>query len=235
MSHPPDLSLEERLWAQDYRRVAGLDEVGRGAWAGPVVAAAVILPPDRPGLIQDLAGVRDSKLLSPRQRQACYAQITACAIAYALGSASAEEIDQQGIVFATRLAMMRAVRALPLVPDYLLIDALRLTEIATPQFSTPKADLLHLSVSAASIVAKVRRDGWMVTLDGQFPGYGFAKHKGYGTVRHLAALHQLGASMQHRMSFAPLQALAAGAATSDAVLEDSAPLSVSAASPITHD
>jgi ribonuclease HII len=210
MSHPPDLSLEQRLWAQGYRRIAGLDEVGRGAWAGPVVAAAVILPPDRPSLLEDLTGVCDSKLLTPKQRESCYPRITASALAFAVGSASVEEIDQQGIVPATRLAMARALRILPLVPDYLLIDAVCLADVPIPQFATPKADMLHLSVSAASIIAKVHRDHWMAAMDGQFPGYGFGQHKGYGTAAHLAALRQLGASAQHRLSFGPLRLLAAG-------------------------
>jgi ribonuclease HII len=218
MSHPPDLSLEQRLWAQGYRRIAGLDEVGRGAWAGPVVAAAVILPTDRPGLLEDLAGVCDSKLLTPKQRESCYPRITACALAFAIGSASAEEIDQQGIVPATRLAMSRALCTLPLVPDYLLIDAVRLADVPIPQYAAPKADMLHLSVSAASIIAKVHRDHWMAALDEQFPGYGFGQHKGYGTAAHLAALRQSGASAQHRLSFAPLRLLAAGQVEDDMAL-----------------
>jgi len=209
MSHQPDLALEEGLWARGYCYIAGLDEVGRGAWAGPVVAAAVILPHDQPSLIRDLAGVRDSKLLSPRQREDCYDRIVACASAYAVGSASAREIDQVGIVAATRVAMTRAVRALARPPDYLVIDALRITDLAVPQYAAPKADRLHLSVSAASIIAKVERDHWMVELDRQFPGYGLSRHKGYGTAAHLASLTMLGASAEHRMSFAPLRAMGA--------------------------
>jgi len=210
MSRPPDLLLEERLWAQGYRRIAGLDEVGRGAWAGPVVAAAVILPPNRPGLLQELAGVRDSKLLTPQQREAWYPRIGACALDYAVGWASAREIDEQGIAPATRLAMARALHSLSLAPDYLVIDALRLGDIPIPQHATPKADRLHLSVSAASIIAKVHRDHWMADLNERLPGYGFARHKGYGTASHLAALRELGASAEHRMSFGPLKLLIAG-------------------------
>lgn len=219
MSQPPDLILEARLWAQGYRRIAGLDEVGRGAWAGPVVAAAVILPPDQPSLLGELAGVRDSKLLTPQRRETLYPQIAACALAYAVGSASAQEIDQEGIVPATRLAMMRALSSLRLSPDYLIVDAVRLAGVDLPQQATPKADLLHLSVSAASIIAKVYRDHWMVELDEEFPGYGMDRHKGYGTTAHLAALQQCGPCQQHRMSFAPLRRLASGRPVEDPARE----------------
>ena len=208
MSDQPTLAMEQGLWARSYARVAGIDEAGRGAWAGPVVAAAVILPPGRDDLPRLLAPVRDSKLLRPRVREVCYDLIAANALAWAVGSATSGEIDRLGIMPATRLAMCRAVGALPLPPDYLLIDAVRLGELPIPQAARPKADLLFLSVSAASIVAKVSRDRWMADLCGRDGDYGFARHKGYGTRDHLDALRRLGPACHHRMSFAPLRTLA---------------------------
>ncbi|HUV94371.1 MAG TPA: ribonuclease HII [Anaerolineae bacterium] len=207
MSQQPDLARERGLWAQGYVRVAGLDEAGRGAWAGPVVAAAVVFPPDVPGLSEDLGAVRDSKLLSPLRRERCYSLILQHALDCGVGLVSSAEIDRIGIVPATRLAMVKALDALASPPDYLLIDFVALAEISIPQFSTPKADLYHLSVSAASIIAKVTRDHWMISLSRRLPGYGMARHKGYGTRQHLAALGDLGATSQHRHSYAPVRAI----------------------------
>lgn len=205
MSDQPTLSVEQELWSRSVWHVAGIDEAGRGAWAGPVVAAAVVLPPDRADLAIVLSGVRDSKLLSPKAREACYDRIAACALAYAVGSASSAEIDALGIVPATRLAMCRAVRSLALAPAALLIDALRLTELPIPQDARPKADRTMLSVAAASIVAKVSRDRWMAGQDASEGDYGFAQHKGYGTRGHLEALGRLGPCGLHRASFAPIR------------------------------
>jgi ribonuclease HII len=200
----PDLAHECGLWAHGYHHVAGLDEVGRGAWAGPVVAAAVVLPPDRLDLPTFLAPVRDSKLLTPRSREHCYELVCACALSYGVGAVPADEIDRLGIVPATRLAMELALQSLAFLPDYLLIDALDLPLVPIPQWAAPKADRDLLSVAAASIVAKVSRDHWMVALDARLPGYGLAQHKGYGTAEHRAALQVLGPSPQHRRSFAPI-------------------------------
>lgn len=207
MSQQPDLARERGLWAQGYVRVAGLDEAGRGAWAGPVVAAAVVLPPDVPDLSEDLGAVRDSKLLSPLRRERCYRLILQHALDCGVGLVSSAEIDRIGIVPATRLAMVKALDALASPPDYLLIDFVTLPQVPIPQCAAPKADLCLLSVSAASVVAKVSRDRWMIDLDRRLPGYGMARHKGYGTRQHLAALRDLGATSQHRHSYAPIRAI----------------------------
>lgn len=203
----PDLTLERRFWAEGYRRVAGLDEAGRGAWAGPVVAAAVILPPGTPLLARRLAGVRDSKLLTPRRREAILETIYERAEAVAVGTVAPAEIDATGIVPATRKAMALALQALLPPADCLLIDHLTLPNVVLPQHSLPKGDRLVLSIASASIVAKVSRDRMMVDLDVEYPGYGFARHKGYGTSEHRAALIAQGACAIHRHSFAPLRAL----------------------------
>ena len=198
---------ESYLIRQGYALVAGIDEAGRGAWAGPVVAAAVILP--RLASRQAaLRGVRDSKLLSPAQRQALFEQIRRAALAVGVGMASHAEIDELGIVPATRLAMTRAVQSLAPSPMALVIDAVRLSELPLPQRVLFHADTLCLSVAAASIVAKVTRDRLMVDLDGQYPGYAFAQHKGYGTALHRLALAQLGPSVVHRLTFEPVRVAA---------------------------
>ncbi len=207
MSRQPDLAQECALWQQGYERIAGLDEAGRGAWAGPVVAAAVILPARRPDLAELLAPVRDSKLLTPSRRATCYDLIIAHAVDHGVGMVCAEEIDRLGIVPATREAMRRALAALSAPPDYLLIDALSLPESPCPQRAIIKGDRDHLSIAAASIIAKVTRDRWMASLDAAWPGYGLARHKGYGTRAHLEALRARGSTPQHRHTFAPIRAL----------------------------
>jgi len=213
-SHPaPDLCQEWALYRQGYTRIAGVDEVGRGPWAGPVYAAAVVLPLETPDLCERLAGVCDSKCLSPAVRETLAPRIWELALAVGLGSSSAAEIDACGIVEATRRAMMRAVEALPGGADALLIDHLRLPALGLPQVALPKADARCLSVAAASIVAKVERDRLMCRLDGEYPGYGFAAHKGYGTLAHRRALARLGPSPIHRMSWAPLRAALSGTST----------------------
>ena len=201
----PTLACEQRLWTEGYARVAGLDEAGRGAWAGPVVAAAVILPSNEPALLQELVGVRDSKTLTAARREALLAVIRELALAVGVGVVPAAEIDALGIVPATRQAMALALQAISPPADYLLIDYLRLPKIAVPQHSQPKGDAHVLTIAAASIVAKVSRDRLMVELEVRFPGYGFAQHKGYGTAAHRAALAELGPSEVHRFSFAPLR------------------------------
>jgi ribonuclease HII len=203
----PSLAYEQQLWRAGYRCVAGLDEAGRGAWAGPVVAAAVILPPDKAGLLQTLSGVRDSKQLSAARRESLLAPIHEHALALGLGAVSPAEIDLIGIVPATRKAMNLALQCLAPPADYLLLDHISLPDVPLPQHSLPKGDVRVLSIAAASIVAKVNRDRMMVELEDEVPGYGFARHKGYGTAHHRAALAELGPCAAHRMSFAPLRAL----------------------------
>ena len=200
----PDLAEETGLLACGYRRIAGMDEAGRGAWAGPVYAAAVVLPLERPDLSRLLADVRDSKGLSPLQREALYDRIREVALAVGVGWAEVAEIDALGILPATRRAMARAVGGLALPADALLIDYVRLPEIGLPQRSLPRADACCLSVAAASIIAKVERDRRMTELDREYPGYGFARHKGYGTPQHRRALQQLGPCPIHRRTWRPL-------------------------------
>lgn len=200
----PSLKFERAFWSRGLEMVAGLDEVGRGAWAGPVVACAAILPRLK-RVPRTLALVRDSKLLSPEQREMLVEPIRAVALAQAIGSATRAEIDEIGIANATRLAMKRAIDRLSALPTALLIDALKLSEIDLPQRAIIRGDQLSLSIACASILAKVARDQMMVELDDEVPGYAFARHKGYGTAQHRAALERLGASSEHRISFAPIR------------------------------
>jgi ribonuclease HII len=178
-----------------------LDEAGRGALAGPVAVGAVILP-DIPPLARTLRGARDSKQLTPLQRDRLAPRIKEAARAWGIGLSSAEEIDSLGIVAATRLAALRALGSLPLLPDYLLTDfRLELPELDLPQTSLVKGDQRSLSVACASILAKTARDELMRALDSEYQGYGFARHKGYGTAFHRAALARLGSSPVHRKTF----------------------------------
>lgn len=209
----PDLSLEHRLRRRGYARIAGVDEAGRGAWAGPVVAAAVILPLGQPDPLARLrdAGVNDSKQLTARQREHLAGLIRQLALAVGLGGASARQIDSDGILPATRLAMRRAIHGLAVRPAALLIDAVDLSsEVPLPQEHLNYGDSISLSIAAASIMAKVSRDGFMARLDDLYPGYSFRRHKGYGTAAHRAALQALGPSEMHRHSFRPIQALTPG-------------------------
>lgn len=206
----PDLSLETKFYAQGHTLIAGIDEAGRGAWAGPVVAAAVILPLDQPERLQSLmaAGVNDSKQLTARQRLRLVPIIEAAAVAIGVGGASPFQIDHEGIVPATKAAMERAIAMLDPQPQALLIDAVNLQAlIPLPQRSLNYGDSLSLSIAAASIIAKVSRDRLMCGLDERHPGYGFARHKGYGTRAHQLALKTLGVSEVHRKSYAPIQKL----------------------------
>lgn len=199
----PTFAFEQQLWAKGLCAVAGVDEVGRGALAGPVVAGAVIIHPAT--LEHPLwSHVRDSKLLAPRQRERLAGEIMAAACACATGMASAAEIDRLGIAPATRLAMRRALEALALPPDGLLIDWVRLPDVPLPQIARPKADRDMVSVAAASILAKVTRDRRMVAMEDEYAGYGFAAHKGYGAPQHLQALRTMGGCPEHRRTFAPL-------------------------------
>lgn len=202
----PTTATEQAFWVEGYTHVAGLDEAGRGAWAGPVYAAAVILPrmETTPATLQ---AVRDSKTLSAQQREAAYDAICAAASAVGVGWATAGEIDARGIVPATRLAMCRALDALTVPAEALILDALTLPTVPLPQRAFPRADALSLSVAAAGIVAKVSRDRWMVeSAERAFHGYGFAQHKGYGTAQHREALQALGICDIHRRTFRPVAA-----------------------------
>lgn len=191
--------------------MAGLDEAGRGTWAGPVVAAAVVLPGQDHALLAHLEGVRDSKQLTPTHRERLLAPILARALGWGVGVVPAPIIDRLGIVEATRLAMGQALEGLDPPAEVLLIDHLSLPAVALPQQSLAHGDALVLSIAAASIVAKVYRDRLMQECDRCFPGYGFARHKGYGTPQHRAALGALGPCPLHRLSFAPLREMARGA------------------------
>ncbi|MDE2802379.1 MAG: ribonuclease HII [Chloroflexota bacterium] len=201
----PDWSAERLLWKQGYLRVAGVDEVGRGPLAGPVVAAAVVFP--RGFTSRRLPGLRDSKQLTAAARERLAPRVRALAVAVGVGSASPSEIDALGIVGATVAAMTRAVRELPAPADHLLVDALPLDCDGLPCRPIVHGDALCCSIAAASIVAKVVRDALMEDLDAQYPGYGLARHKGYPTAEHLAALERLGPTPLHRRSFAPVRRL----------------------------
>lgn len=202
----PDLAFESALWQADCGWIAGLDEAGRGAWAGPVVAGVVVLPRSLE-MQQILSGVRDSKQVSPQQRAALAPLVKAAAACWAVGFADASEIDRYGIVPSTRLAMQRALANLSLNPDHLLIDALFLPEIPTGQTSLIKGDQRSLSIAAASILAKTSRDAWMCACESLYPQYAFARHKGYGTRLHQERLAQYGPCPIHRQSFEPIHQL----------------------------
>ena len=186
-SSRPSFAAERNLAEQGYRLVAGIDEVGRGALAGPVMAAAVVLPCqlDRPWL----SLVRDSKQLTPRGREDLFRPIQEAAVAIGIGTVSSEGIDTHGIFQATRLAMEQAAAKLPCPADFLLIDGMSLPGFPLPQRKVIGGDSLCLSIACASIIAKVTRDRLMVELDGLYPGYGLAKHKGYGTREHCSRLY----------------------------------------------
>ncbi|MCJ7433949.1 MAG: ribonuclease HII [Anaerolineales bacterium] len=201
MAPNPNLKFEKGLWPT-YPFIAGLDEAGRGALAGPVCVGAVILPNDNSHLSSTLNGVRDSKLLTPIKRDALTPRIKATALTWSVAFASAKEIDTLGIVPATRLAAMRAIELLTLFPDYLLTDfRLEVPELDIPQTAIVKGDQKSLSIAAASILAKTARDEVMRGLESQYPNYGLGKHKGYGTQAHRQALKSIGFSSIHRKTF----------------------------------
>ena len=192
----PDLSFEHEAYRQGYRLIAGIDEAGRGSLAGPVVAAAVILPP---GLIID--GVNDSKKLTPARREVLYHVIHQHALATGIGVVGNEDIDRINILRATIRAMEMAVRDLKMPPDYLLIDAVSLSDSRIPQRPIIKGDMLSVSIASASIVAKVTRDRLMTEEHSLFPQYNFRTHKGYATRDHVSRLRLYGPSIIHRKSF----------------------------------
>lgn len=202
MIQNPDLTFEKNLWPY-YKHIAGLDEAGRGALAGPVAVGAVILPRGNPpALLQALAGVRDSKQMTPLLRESLAPHIQETALTWCVSFASADEIDLLGIVPATRLAALRALEGLTLSPHYLLTDfRLELPQLDISQTALVKGDALCLSIAAASVLAKTARDGLMRELDSQYEGYGLRRHNGYGTQAHRSAMKQMGLSPIHRKSF----------------------------------
>jgi ribonuclease HII len=198
----PNTSFESALWESGLLRVAGLDEAGRGALAGPVAVGAVILPNNKTLLSETLAGVRDSKQMTPLERDLLAPRIKETALTWSVAFASAEEIDLRGIIQATRLAALRALHWLTIFPQYLLTDfRLELPQLDISQTALVKGDALCLSIAAASVLAKTARDELMRELDSQYHGYGLGKHKGYGTQTHRLAMKRLGLSPIHRKSF----------------------------------
>src|SRR6266498_3321651 len=199
----PNTFFESELWKSGLLHVAGMDEAGRGALAGPVAVGAVILPNKKTFLSRALAGVRDSKQMTPLERDSLAPRIKETALTWSVAFASADEIDSQGIVCATRLAALRALNGLSLFPQYLLTDfRLELPQLDISQTALVKGDVLCLSIAAASVLAKTVRDELMCKLDMQYQGYGLGKHKGYGTQAHRSALELLGYSYIHRKTFA---------------------------------
>ena len=199
----PSLREEAALREQGFSLIAGLDEVGRGPLAGPVVAGVAILPPGLTG--RWVRMVRDSKLLTPVEREQVLPHLRRAALGLEVGVSSSEEVDRWGIVAATHIAMERALDALSLRPQFLLLDGLPILSLGVPQRAIVKGDARCLSIAAASIAAKVARDRMMCEEAATYPGYGFEAHKGYGTRSHLRALERLGPCRIHRRSFAPLK------------------------------
>ena len=198
----PRSSLAEQVvlpWDLPDALVAGVDEAGRGPLAGPVVAAAVILDEQKP-----IKGLADSKQLTAARREKLYDAILANALCCSVGQASVEEIDRLNILHATMLAMRRAVEGLRLLPHKVLVDGNRIPELRVRAEAIVQGDATVAAISAASILAKVTRDRWCRDIEQEYPGYGFGRHKGYGTAEHLQALRTLGATPQHRRSFAPV-------------------------------
>ncbi len=191
---------ERALRALGYERIAGVDEAGVGPLAGPLVAAAVILPPGA-----RLPGVDDSKKLTPREREEWAERVRSVALAWAVAEVTAADVDRIGPYQASLLAMTRAVEQLAPPADYLLVDARRLPHLLIPQAPLVRGDSRRLSIAAASVVAKVHRDALMDEMDLRYPGYGFSQHKGYGTASHIAALTRLGPCPEHRRRYGPVR------------------------------
>lgn len=197
------LQFEERLRSQGFTRIAGIDEAGRGPLAGPVVAAACILPDSF-----FLAGLNDSKQLAPEKRDALYLALTTDPeVKYAIASVDVSEIDEINILQATFLAMQRAVSSLPETPDHLLVDGNQLPKTPIPAWALVEGDGRSISIAAASILAKVTRDRILEQLDAEYPLYGFKKHKGYATLEHRQAIEKYGPCAIHRRSFEPIKSL----------------------------
>ncbi len=203
------IRYERHLWRAGIELVAGVDEVGRGALAGPLVAAAVILPRPRRADAAFWGALRDSKLMTPAARERACAEIRSRAIGVGLGVIERELLDRIGVGAANRLAMEQAVLALPYTPDALLLDAM-VIDLGLPQVGLIDGDARSATIAAASIVAKVTRDAMMTAWDETWPVYGFGKHKGYGVASHLAALAEFGPCPLHRRSFAPVRLVCGG-------------------------
>jgi ribonuclease HII len=211
------METETALHAQGFIHIIGLDEAGYGAWAGPVAAGAVCLPPSNPDLLQALAGVRDSKDMTRLQRESLSDKIKHVAITWGIGQGTQEEIDSLGLRAATRLALIRALeqaiqRVDGFTPDCLLVDGLGVKPPIYDCYTQniKRGDSLSLSIAAASVLAKVWRDAYMMHLDDELPHYGFRQHKGYGTAKHHAALLEHGVSSIHRRSYRPIQQILNG-------------------------
>jgi ribonuclease HII len=200
----PNLKFEVSLWDKGVNFIAGIDEAGRGALAGPVVAAALVLPTET-GMHRYLRGLRDSKQLSPAEREGWVENLRDIALSWGVGIASNQEIDLWGIIPATRIAAHRALHEVSQVPEHLLLDYLFLPDCEIPQTSLIKGDERSLSIAGASILAKTTRDKILTEMDTTYPGYRFADHKGYATKFHRKALTQLGPCPIHRLSFAPVK------------------------------
>ena len=209
MSAPFTISFEfeQALWQQGVLRVAGVDEAGRGPLAGPVVAAAAILPPHwAAGLPAELKGLNDSKQLTETQREKFFGFITTCGeIEFGIAQVSATVIDEINILQATHRAMNDALAQLSPLPPHALVDGRPVKTLRVPQTAIVKGDARSYSIAAASVLAKVTRDRLMLDYAAQYPAYGFAEHKGYGTAKHLAAIAKFGACPIHRKTFAPLR------------------------------
>ncbi len=208
------LDYEHRFYAAGFRHIVGIDEAGRGAWAGPVTAGAVCLPITTPDLTEQLLGVRDSKTMTARQRGLLVENIKTVATAWGVGCAASAEIDTIGIVPATKLAMRRALEHMQhqypaFTPDCLFLDTMRWDDSELPyqQEHILKGDQHSLSVAAASVIAKTWRDAYMRDLVEDYPDYGFEAHKGYGTLRHVTALKQCGITPEHRLCYRPIREL----------------------------
>lgn len=193
---------ENKLYQKGYQRIAGIDEVGKGAWAGPIVAATVILPPQL-----KIPLLRDSKLLNPSQRKNLYLLITKQAINWSVGIISEKVIDEIGIVEANRQAMEKAIQRLTIEPDYLLIDYLKLNNVKIPALSLVDGDQKVASIAAASVIAKVTRDYIMIKSHQEYPKFSFHMHKGYGTDHHYQMILRHGICEIHRRSFSPMKDL----------------------------
>ena len=198
-----DLRHERKLWMSGLQAVAGVDEAGVGPMAGPVVAAAVIFAPEI-----HIKGVHDSKQVPAPKREVLYDLIAARALAFAIGVAEVDEIDRLNIYHATLAACVRAVESLCIKPEHVLVDGRPVRNLKIPQTHIVGGDRKSFCIAAASIIAKVTRDRLMCELDNRYPGYGFARHKGYCTAEHLEAVARLGPSPIHRTSFAPVSAAA---------------------------
>jgi ribonuclease HII len=214
-------ALERALQRRGFRNVAGADEAGRGACAGPLVAAAALLPEGRRGEIDGLA---DSKLLTPAARERVYAAVVRQALAYSVVVVPPAEVDARGLHVCNLAAMRRALASLVVPPDYVLTDGFGVDGLGVPGLAVWKGDRVAACVAAASVVAKVTRDRLMTDLDGDFPQYGFAEHKGYATPEHSAALRRHGPCREHRFSYANVAAVSTGCPEALATMEHDPPV-----------